>query len=137
MKFKIKKSEEEMKKSAINRLPISLGISKADENTKNLESNADLKSFKVFKGTSDCTDAAHASVNQQKLSDNKLRLSQQNLKLFTALTKQRVKIIDLPGEIGDDEIIESPNEISKTIFEEAVEKANRATSSFKSRMITG
>jgi hypothetical protein len=44
-------------------------------------------------------------VNQQKLSDNKLRLIQQNLKLFTALTKQRVKIINLPAENEDDEII--------------------------------
>jgi hypothetical protein len=129
MRFKIKNSEEEMKKSAIHRLPISLGISKADENAKNLENNADLISFKVFKGISDCPDAAHASVNQQKLSDNKLRLSQQNLKLFTALTKQRVKIIDLPGEIGDDEIIECPNEISKTTFEEAVEKVQQSIQS--------
>lgn len=124
MRLKEKKSEDGMKKPASKKLPISLRISKADENTKNIEHNADLMSFKVFKATSDCPDAAHASVNQQKLSDNKLRLSQQNLKLFTALTKQRVKIINLPTENEDDEIIDCPNEINKTIFEEAVEKVN-------------
>ena len=107
----------------------SLGLSSVDPFNILLEQNVQSRPFKVFKGNEEAVGAAQDATTQQRLVDKRMRMSQEKIKFFGEITKQRVKLIHSSVRIDSEK--ESPSveltrleDRKKTVFEEAFEKVS-------------
>ena len=105
----------------------SLGLSDLDPCKVLLEQHVQNRPYTIFKGYDGNVCAAEEANTQQRLVDNRMRMSHEKLKLFGEVTRRRVKSID-PSNVGkverESEYLQYPtseNQI-KTMFEVAFEK---------------
>ena len=104
----------------------SLGLSDLDPCKVLLEHHVQNRPYKIFKGYDGNIGAAEEAATQQKIIDNRMRMSHEKVTLFGELTRRRVKSIDQSnvGKVRQSEYIQHPtseNQI-KTMFEMAFEK---------------
>ena len=105
----------------------SLGLSSADPFKILLEHNVQSRPFKVFKANEAAVGAAQDATIQQRLVDKRMRMSQEKIKFFSEITKQRVKLINnsVLNDVDKEYNSTQPAHVEdreSTIFEEAFQK---------------
>lgn len=104
---------------------VSLGLSSVDPNKISLEHNVPLRSYMIYRESSDASGAAQDASDEQKLLDKRLMVSQDRARSFNDLTRQRAKSnqdASYCGTQADTYGNDSAKVERKTCFEEAFEK---------------